>query len=182
MPRLDNKKHEKFCHLIVYAQQSQVAAHINAGFKRNPGNASTLADKLSYRIEELKKEKEEGKLPILITDGNDVDENWIIYQLKLLLEKANSMENNKLALNVIQELAAFKGLGENNKKISTGIDVANTNTRNKINIQSLNITLKKLGELSGESTKDLIDITPKRESVAPTDDEQREQRDTPKGC
>ena len=166
MPKLENEKEERFCNLIVYKGMTAVDAHETAGFSRNFGNASTMKKKHAERIKELNREKISGKVSLNLIDGKKVDEKWILKELKEILSEAKASNSHRVALTVVQEIAAFTGLGENNKnKVGQGKDVSKPNSKKQINIQILNNSLEKArGELTASAEK-IIDITPERETV-----------------
>jgi hypothetical protein len=53
MPVLKNSKHEIFCRAIAAGKDAQ-EAYVQAGYKPNQGNSSTLRTKLEHRINEIK--------------------------------------------------------------------------------------------------------------------------------
>lgn len=145
MPRLKNKKHEKFSQFLAVGY-NKAQAYIAAGFKPNRSNASSLSQDplIINRVKELKDQKfllenegDEVAIQNQKVESHDVDKKWVMQQL---------IGNAKSCMAGNQRSAANRALELIGKELGMFIDRSEVHTTGDLAKLSDEELIKRLQE------------------------------------
>ena len=164
---LENIRHERFAFYLSVGM-TQADAHEKAGFRRNTGAASVLANKphIIERVKALQEQAAAERSANNSSDGSaDFDEDWACRQLNKLYQDARDAADLKEARACINDIRAIKGIGADQQQASNNNNNNGNNDKQlppgaTINLQVLLDSSEEGGDGLGVLPENLRDITP----------------------
>lgn len=120
MPELKDNRIEKFCQFVARGF-NKTDAHELSGHPRNTGNASTMGTRedVIARIAEIKEKRNEEAEAKREADGvtsDDIDEEWLLDEYRMLLQETRDAGDFKVTKSVLDAIGAMRSLGDQNIK------------------------------------------------------------------